>query len=89
MNVKEILNQLLTGKDNKTNDIARWSWLITTIVIIIGTLYNALNSGLFAIRDFAESIGIIAGAHGAAVLMKKDSEPPPNISIDKDSSNDK
>jgi hypothetical protein len=25
--------------------------------------------------DFAQAIGIIAGAHGAAVMMKKDTEP--------------
>lgn len=73
-----IIKDLLTGKDNQTHDIARWSWMITTIVIIVGAAYNAFHSNLFGIRDFAESIGIIAGAHGAAVLMKKDSEPMPS-----------
>ena len=85
MKSPNLVNQLLTGKDNKTNDIARWSWMITTIVIIIGAIWNGYNSNLFGLRDFAESIGIITGAHGAAVFMKKDSEPatlepeaPPN-----------
>jgi hypothetical protein len=77
MNITNIFGQLLTGKDNKTQDIARWSWMITTIVVIVGALWNGFNSNLFGLRDFAESIGIITGAHGAAVLMKRDSEPPP------------
>ena len=65
----------MTGRDNKTHDIARWSWMITTIVVICGAIYNAFEGNNFGIRDFAESIGIITGAHGAAVLMKKDAEP--------------
>lgn len=75
MTPSSIVRNILTGKDNRTHDIARWSWMITTVIIIIGAAYNAYHSNLFGVRDFAESIGIIVGAHGAAVLMKKDSEP--------------
>ena len=71
----KIVKELLTGRDNQTHDIARWSWMITTVVIIIGASYNAFYTNSFGVREFAESIGIIAGAHGAAVFMKKDSEP--------------
>ena len=58
MKSPNLVNQLLTGKDNKTHDIARWSWMITTVVVIIGALWNGYNSNLFGLRDFAESIGI-------------------------------
>jgi len=69
------LKHLVTGKDNETHDIARWSWLVTTLVVIAGALYDAYSSNMFNINDFAQSIGVIAGAHGAAVMMKKDTEP--------------
>jgi len=70
-----ILKHLVTGKDNTTHDIARWSWLVTTLVVITGAIYDAYIGNMFNIKDFAQSIGVIAGAHGAAVLMKKDTEP--------------
>jgi len=73
--MKDLLNQLLTGRDNKTHDIARWSWFITTVVIIVGAIWNTYYGHVFSMQDFAKSIGIIAGAHGASVFMKKDSEP--------------
>ena len=49
--MKDLLNQLLTGRDNKTHDIARWSWLITTLVVIAGALYDAYTSNMFNIKD--------------------------------------
>jgi len=71
----QILKHLVTGKDNQTHDIARWSWLVTTLVVICGAAYNAWHGNIFGIKDFAQAIGVIAGAHGAAVMMKKDTEP--------------
>jgi len=73
--MKEIIAQLLTGKDNQTNDIARWSWFISLAVVIGLAVYEVMNHSSFSIREFAESVGIISGAHGAAVMMKKDTEP--------------
>jgi len=75
--MNKIIKDLLTGKDGKTHDIARWSWMITTITIIVGFAYQLYHGVNISIREFAEAIGIIAGAHGAAVLMKKDAEPEP------------
>jgi hypothetical protein len=72
--MKDFLNQLLTGKDNRTQDIARWSWMLCLITVIALAGYEAVRSTI-SIREVAEAFGIIAGAHGAAVMMKKDSEP--------------
>jgi hypothetical protein len=72
--MKEYLNQLLTGKDNQTQDIARWSWMICLLTVVVLSGYEAMR-GSISLREVAESFGIIAGAHGAAVMMKKDSEP--------------
>jgi len=72
--MKDFLNQLLTGKDNHTQDIARWSWLICLFAVIALASYEAMH-GAVSLRELAEAFGIVAGAHGAAVMMKKDAEP--------------
>jgi len=71
----EWLKHIVTGKDNETHDVARWSWITTTIATIIGAGWNAMHGGVMNLMDFAQAIGIISGAHGAAVMMKKDTEP--------------
>ena len=71
----EWLKHIVTGKDNETHDVARWSWITTTIATIIGAGWNAVHGGAMNLMDFAQAIGIISGAHGAAVMMKKDAEP--------------
>jgi hypothetical protein len=73
--MNQILKDLLTGKDGKTHDIARWSWMISMLAILVGAGYELAHSATVSLREFAESIGIIAGAHGAAVMLKKDAEP--------------
>ena len=73
--MKELLKQLLTGADNQTHDVARWSWLSTTVATIAGAAWNAVHAGTIDLMAFAQAVGIISGAHGAAVMMKKDSEP--------------
>jgi hypothetical protein len=76
--MKDFLNQLLTGKDNQTQDIARWSWLISLAAVIVLAGYEVTNSTV-SIRELAEAFGIIAGAHGAAVMLKKDTEPSEEV----------
>jgi hypothetical protein len=71
----EILKQLLTGKDNHTQDIARWSWMVSLMAVIVGAGYELIHANALSLREFAEAVGIISGAHGAAVMMKKDTEP--------------
>lgn len=74
----KIIQELLTGKDGKTHDIARWSWMISLFAVIGFVVYEfVLGKAVVSLREFAESVGIIAGAHGAAVWAKKDAEPTP------------
>lgn len=72
--MKDFLNQLLTGRDNHTQDIARWSWLICLLAVIALASYEATHS-VVSLRELAEAFGIVAGAHGAAVMMKSKTEP--------------
>ena len=69
------MNDLLTGVDGKTHDIARWSWMIVMTALIGGAVFNAYFNKTINLRDFADSVAIIVGAHGAAMFAKKDTEP--------------
>jgi hypothetical protein len=72
--VTEILKQLLTGKDNKTYDIGRVTWLIGLVAVIALAFYEVLYSNV-SIRELAESLGIVSAAGGASVAMKSKTEP--------------
>ena len=69
------LKQMLTGRDNETHDVARWSWMLSTLTTIAAAAWNAVHAGILDLGSFAQAIGILAGAHGAAVMLKKDTEP--------------
>ena len=71
----EILKQLLTGKDNQTHDIARWSWMLGFIAVICIAIYEVMQARQVSLLELAEALGIVSGASGASVMMKKDSEP--------------
>ena len=73
--IKKVFNDLLTGADNQTHDIGRWSWMLSLLAVLFGAGYEMIHNNVPALRDFAEAVGIIAGAHGAAVMLKKDAEP--------------
>ena len=77
--IAKVLNDLLTGADNKTHDIARWSWMLSFFAILFGAGYEMVHNDIPALKDFAEAVGIIAGAHGAAVMLKKDTEPHEDV----------
>jgi len=73
--MKDILKQLLTGKDNQTHDIARWTWLVGFIAIICIAVYEVMQAHQISLTELAEALGLISGAGGASVMMKKDTEP--------------
>jgi hypothetical protein len=72
--VKEILKQLLTGKDNTTYDIGRVSWVIGLIAVIALAFYEVMHASV-SIRELAEALGIVSAAGGASVAMKSKTEP--------------
>ena len=72
--MKEILKQLLTGKDNQTFDIGRVTWLFGFLAIIILAFYEVARNSV-SLRELAEALGIVSGAGGASVMLKKDAEP--------------
>jgi hypothetical protein len=72
--VKDVLKQLLTGKDNVTYDIGRVTWLLGFIAVISLAIYEVMHTTI-SLREFAEALGIVTGASGAAVAMKGKTEP--------------
>ena len=72
--MKDVLKQLLTGKDNVTYDIGRVTWLLGFIAVISLAVYQVMYSTI-SLREVAEALGIVTGASGAAVAMKGKTEP--------------
>ena len=72
--MNQFIRQMLTGKDNETYDIGRFTWLVGTVAVIILAFYE-VTRGNINIRELAESLGIISAAGGASVAMKYKSEP--------------
>jgi hypothetical protein len=73
--MNKIINHLLTGKDNQTHDIARWTWLVGFVAIICIAAYEVMQSHQISLTELAEALGLISGAGGASVMLKKDTEP--------------
>jgi len=70
----DFFKHLLTGKDNQTYDIGRVTWLLGFVAIIILAGVEVFQSQI-SLRELAEALGIVSGASGASVMMKKDTEP--------------
>lgn len=73
----EWFKHVLTGKDNKTHDLGRWSWLTSTVAVIGGGVWNAVHGGAINLMELAQAIGVVVAAHGGALWAKRDTEPPP------------
>jgi len=73
--MNEMFKQLLTGKDNQTHDIARWTWLVGFVAIICIAIYEVMQAQHISLTELAEALGLVSGAGGAATMMKKDAEP--------------
>jgi hypothetical protein len=72
--MKQFFKQLLTGKDNETYDIGRVTWLLGIFAVIGLAIYEVMHTTI-SLRELAEALGIVTGASGASVMMKKDTEP--------------
>jgi len=73
--VNKIINDLLTGKDNQTHDLGRWTWLIGFFAVIMIAIYEVMQSKAINLTELASALGIVSGAGGASVMMKSNSEP--------------
>jgi len=68
------LNDILTGIDNKTHDLGRWSWAISLGAVIAAGLHTAWH-GVIDLIAFGTAIAAVVGAHGVALGLKANTEP--------------
>jgi hypothetical protein len=85
--MKQIVKQLLTGKDNETYDLGRISWVLCVLATIAFCIYNLIHNIPFTLEDFGRSIAAIVGVHGAAIWAKRDTEPSPQADSDQNNNN--
>lgn len=73
-----ILTQLLTGQDNQTHDVLRWVGLSGSLAALGLQIYVVAWKGQpFDVQAFGIGLGALVAAVGAALGMKKDTEPKP------------
>jgi hypothetical protein len=68
----EILKQLFTGRDGKTQDIGRWSWVMCMFAILGHSVWSGPPVDLV---QLATALGMVVAAHGAALWAKSSTEP--------------
>lgn len=73
----KILRELLTGVDGVSHDLGRYSWMGSFIAVIAAAAGNWWHKSEIDVEKLATALGIVAGAHGAALWAKKDTEPKP------------
>ena len=70
------LRHLVTGKDNQTHDVVRWGALLGTLQALGLTVYDVvIHAAHFNLQEFGLGMGALLGATGAALGLKKDTEP--------------
>ena len=67
--------KLMSGKDNTTPDLGRYSWLLSMIILVSAAVYNGYNKNEIDLEKLAQGLSLIVGAHGIALWAKKDTEP--------------
>lgn len=70
-----ILTQLLSGKDNATQDIGRWSWAASIVGLHAFAAANWWHTGSLDLVAYGTSVATVVGAHSAAIWAKKSTEP--------------
>jgi len=69
--MNDIFTHILTGKDNKTHDIARWAWALGFIVIAGAAIYLIYSGKEISLTELAGALGIVSGSGAASVAGKQ------------------
>lgn len=70
-----LLRQLFTGKDGVTHDLGRWSWAGSWLAIVAAAGANWWHGAVIDLVSLGGALCAVAGAHGAALWAKRDTEP--------------
>lgn len=71
----DALKQLFTGVDNQTLDLGRVLWAAGAITFMGTAVYAVWKGQPFAPQDYGIGLGAVLAAGGAALKLKKDTEP--------------
>lgn len=66
----EIFTHILTGKDNKTHDIAKWAWMLGFILVGGAAIYLIYTGKEISLTELAGALGIVSGSGAASVAGK-------------------
>lgn len=75
--MNEIFTHILTGKDNQTHDIARWTWFLGFIVVASAAIYLIYLGKEISLTELAAALGIVSGSGAASVAAKQMSGSEP------------
>lgn len=71
----EFFKHIITGIDNNTYDIGRFSFIITNILFLLFTGYVVYIKQTFDMQSFGIAYGAICAGFGAMIKLKQDTEP--------------
>lgn len=76
MGIKNFLQNISTGQDNETHDVARVLAIVAFLNALGLTIFDVVYRNVhFDIQAFGTGIGVLFAGLGAALFLKKDSEP--------------
>lgn len=73
--IKDLFHQLLTGKDNATHDLGKWSWVVCLVAVLALAGWHEFKGIVVTLTEFWQSLAGVCAAHGASLWAKKDTEP--------------
>ena len=73
--ILQALRELVTGKDNTTHDLGKWSWLGCSLSVVALAAWHEAHGVVVPLKDLALSLSGIAVTHGAALGLKASTEP--------------
>jgi hypothetical protein len=73
--IKAVITQLLTGRDNTTHDLARWSMLMSMLGLFGLCGWKCYKHNDPSLMEFAGAAATIVTGHCAGVAVKAKTEP--------------
>jgi hypothetical protein len=73
--IKHHTFKIFAGKDNHTLDLGRIMWAVGTVVYFVLSVHSVYKGAIFDPVAWGTGFGAVLAAGGAALWMKKDTEP--------------
>lgn len=77
--IKMVLRHVLTGADNQTYHMGKFSWVVSTMTVIGVILHRAWTGLEVDLMAAAGALVAIATGHSATIYGMKSTEPPHDV----------